>query len=107
MDLYIPDNIYFGKAKLGVRTGNSWDLFESDEISLEQGWNGLSWNMGGVSNIADARQLGVEISGWFPVSDDAKWNIDNVATNSVPEPASMFLLGAGLAGIFTIKKGRR
>lgn len=107
MDLYIPDNIYFGKAKLGVRTGNSWDLFESDEISLEQGWNGLSWNMGGVSNIADARQLGVEISGWFPVSDDAKWNIDNVATNSVPEPTSMFLLGAGLAGIFTIKKGRR
>jgi hypothetical protein len=63
--------------------------------------------MSEVSGIADARQLGVEVSGWFPVSGDAKWNIDNVETNPVPEPVSILLLGAGLAGIFTIKKGRR
>ncbi len=107
MDLYVPDNVYFGKAKLGVRTGDSWDLFESDEISLNQGWNSLSWDMNATANIADTRQLGVEISGWFPISADAKWNIDNVATNPVPEPASILLLGAGLAGIFTVKKGRR
>lgn len=104
MDFYAPDNIYFAKAKLGVRTGGSWDLTESSEISLNPGWNTLVWDMSAASNLADARQLGIEVSGWLPVTGDAKWNIDNVATNPVPEPASMLLLGAGLAGIFGIRK---
>ncbi len=104
MDFYAPDNIYYAKAKLGVRTGGSWDLTESSEISLNPGWNTLVWDMSGASNLADARQLGIEVSGWLPVTGDAKWNIDNVATNPVPEPSSMLLLGAGLAGIFGARK---
>lgn len=104
MDFYAPDNIYFGKAKLGIRTSGAWDLTESSEISLNPGWNTLSWDMAGVSNLSDARQLGIEVSGWMPVTGDAKWNIDNVATNPVPEPASMLLLGTGLAGIFGFRK---
>lgn len=104
MDFYAPDNIYYAKAKLGVRTGGSWDLTESSEISLNPGWNTLVWDMSGASNLADARQLGIEVSGWLPVTGDAKWNIDNVATNPVPEPASILLLGAGLAGIIGARK---
>jgi len=104
MDFYAPDNIYYAKAKLGVRAGGSWDLTESSEISLNPGWNTLVWDMSGTANLADARQLGIEVSGWLPVTGDAKWNIDNVATNPVPEPASMLLLGAGLAGIFGARK---
>ncbi|HOX09348.1 MAG TPA: PEP-CTERM sorting domain-containing protein [Candidatus Omnitrophota bacterium] len=104
MDFYAPDNIYYAKAKLGVRAGGSWDLTESNEISLNPGWNTLVWDMSGTANLADARQLGIEVSGWLPVTGDAKWNIDNVATNPVPEPASMLLLGAGLAGIFGARK---
>jgi hypothetical protein len=104
MDFYAPDNIYYGKIKLGVRTGSSWDLTESSEVSLNPGWNTLIWDMSGTSNLADARQLGIEVSGWLPVTDDAKWNIDNVATNPVPEPASLLLLGTGIAGIFSFRR---
>ena len=104
MDFYAPANIYYGKVKLGVRTGSAWTLAESSEISLNPGWNTLTWNMDGTSNLADARQLGVEVSGWLPVTGSAAWNIDNVTTNAVPEPASMLLLGTGLAGIFGLRK---
>jgi hypothetical protein len=106
MNFYAPDNIYYGKVKLGVRD-SAWNLTESNEISLNPGWNTLTWNMNGTSNLADARQLGIEVSGWLPVTGSATWNIDNVTTSPIPEPASMLLLGTGLVGILGFARKKR
>ena len=107
LDVFIPNDIYSPSAQLAVRTGSGWQLVESGSWTNLAGgqWNTLTWNMSGIAGLTDVRQLGVEVQGWFPESPNSTtFNIDNAEVTPIPEPASMFLLGTGLAGIFGLRK---
>lgn len=108
LDIYIPDTIS-GIAKLGVKT-TDWILYEGDEITLTSGWQTLTWDMTGVSNLNDSLQLGLELQAYFPIGGTT-FNIDNAsASTAVPEPSAVLLLGilaTGLFGVSSLRKKKK
>jgi len=106
LDIWVPSDMWV-KAKLGVRTGSGWTLYQGAETAdlAQSTWQTISWNLTGVTDLNDVRQLGVEVFGWYPTPTGNSFNIDNASANAapIPEPASLFLLGTGLVGIFGLK----
>ena len=103
VDIWIPDNFYFGKAKLGIRTGDGWDLHMGDEVELvNNSWQTINWDFTGVSGLGNVRELGLEIGGFMPES--TAFNIDNVTISAVPEVSSAVFLLTGLFGLVVVSR---
>jgi opacity protein-like surface antigen len=104
LDIYVPGDLYYANAKINVLTGDGWDRFMSDEISLsnDYSWQNLSWDFSAATNLNNVRQIGLEIQGFM--GDQPKYNIDNVEAQAVPEPASIIMFLSGLMGIFGISR---
>jgi opacity protein-like surface antigen len=104
LDIYVPGDLYYANAKINVLTGDGWDRFMSDEISLsnDYSWQNLSWDFSAATNLNNVRQIGLEIQGFM--GDQPKYNIDNVEAQAVPEPASVIMFLSGLMGIFGISR---
>lgn len=106
LDIWVPSDMWV-QAKLDVRTGSGWTLYEGSEAPLSQTtWQTISWDLSGTPDLSDVRELGVEVFGWYPTPTGNTFDIDNVSANPIPEPASLLLLGTGLVGIlgFSLKR---
>ncbi len=109
LDIWVPDNMWV-QAKLGVRTGTDvWTLYQGTETAelARSTWQTISWDLTGVSDLNNVRELGVEVFGWYPTPTGNTFDIDNVSANPIPEPASLLLLGTGLVGIFGFSLKRK
>jgi hypothetical protein len=104
MDIYVPGDLYYANAKINVLTGDGWERFMSDEISLtnDYNWHNISWDFSSAADLNYVRQIGLEIQGFM--GDEPKLNIDNVEAKAVPEPSSIMLLASGLLGLFGISR---
>ncbi|MDD5644880.1 MAG: PEP-CTERM sorting domain-containing protein [bacterium] len=99
MNIFIPSNAYYVKAKLTVRSGNNWDFWSGQEFELENNntWQMINWDLSGASNLSDVRQIGVELQGFL--GEDPAFYIDDVTAGAVPEPSSIALLAGGILGL--------
>jgi hypothetical protein len=104
LDIYVPGDLYYANAKINILTGDGWDRYMSDEISLtnDYNWHNLSWDFSSALNLDNVRQIGLEIQGFM--GDQPKYNIDNIEAQAVPEPASIAMLLSGLVGLFGISR---
>jgi hypothetical protein len=66
---------------------------------------GGTWVTRSLSAVAVSSSIGVRIQGL--VAADAGMGLDNVTLTSVPEPATLLLLGSGLAGLGIISRRRK
>ena len=99
MDVYVPGNIYWAKAKINVLTGDNWQRYQSTSIDLENNysWQHLSCDFSQAADLDYVRQIGLELEGFM--SEDPKLNLDNVEVSAVPEPGSLILMASGLIGL--------
>jgi len=134
-NLYVPGNGYFGFASQAFLAGSNTLRITFDNVTSAFGLEFLQYSgfselinisvfqgsslLGGCSgclapNAPTANFFGwqnaggitsIELQGgsdWSPIVDDVEWGVVN---NTVPEPASLALVGAGLVGI--VMAGRR
>lgn len=108
LDIWVPSDMWV-KAKLGVRTGSGWTLYQGAETAdlAQSAWQTISWDLSGTPDLSDVKELGVEVFGWYPTPTGNTFNIDNVSANPIPEPTSLLLLGTGLFGIFGFSLKRK
>lgn len=67
VDIYVPKECYYCKAKIVVRTGGGWTAYESKEYKLENNntWQNITYKLSNVDNLSDVRQVGVELQGFM------------------------------------------
>lgn len=104
MNIFVPSNAYYVKAKLTVRSGSNWDFWAGQEFELENNdtWQTINWDLSGASNLSDIRQIGVELQGFL--GEDPSFYMDDVTAGTVPEPSSIALLAGGILGLLFVAR---
>lgn len=96
-------NVYFGPDS------TNWTFVDSGIFVDETSQITDSFNFGTTGQ--DMRYVKYEVDGgshWSAISEIQVWSDDGSSpANPVPEPATMLLLGSGLAGLGLFKKVRR
>lgn len=76
----LPEEVASVKAKLFVKTGNSWTWFDSGEFSVkESGYTDLLFPIISIENLESVQQIGIEVIGQEEEGKSTKIWLDFVA----------------------------
>ena len=68
----------------------------------------VTWNMLGASFLGSNVGMEFQLNALLGDSSTESWvTVSNVNINPVPEPATLFLIGSGLAGLFVARKTKQ
>ncbi len=97
-----PGNYFGGSGPVINATVN-------DQLTAADTWQTFSVNLGtitGASPTGATRQLAFQLNSWLwngPGNTDTL-TIDNIVLTNIPEPASLALMGLGMAGLMMIRR---
>ncbi len=106
VNLYLktgPEETYYSSGR--------WTLLPSPFPNRAE----LAWDLSGVENLDDVREIGFGLSGWmgneFGMADgilvkvEDEPTVDNILPpNAVPEASTLMLFGSGLVGLLAIAR---